>query len=237
LPTGYKLAQYTETPSVNRSHPANALQIFTIPARVVGQPPDPDGHAEWLVRGLTKNKVLNTPGYPQSVPKHPGDVTSYIVKSMPTLGEGVFATRDISRDGMIFAERPLVVIPMALVATPKSMLAPGNESRLADHTKAVMLEQERQLEVALGRMDAGSRSKFMALPNCHPGDGHGTLNGIARTNGYGIHNLTDGDIQPANGNPFYYSAVCDIGSKITHRFRIFFIWSFFATGERLFFNS
>ena len=68
-----------------------------------------------------------------------------------------------------------------------------------------------------------SRAKFMALPNCHSGDGHGTLNSIARTNGYGIHNLTDGDIQPANGNPFHYSAVCDIGSKLTHKFRIFFI--------------
>ena len=105
---------------------------------------------------------------------------------------------------MIFAERPLVVIPMGLVATPKSMSAPGNESRLTDHVKAVMLEQERQLEVALGRMDADSRAKFMALPNCHSGDGHRTLNGIARMSGYGIHNLTDGGIQPANGNPFHY---------------------------------
>ena len=88
---------------MNKGFSANAtLHMFTIPARIVRQSPDPDGHTEWLVRGLTKDKILNGPGYPQPVPKFPGNV---IVKSTPTMGKGVFATRDIPRDGVIFAER------------------------------------------------------------------------------------------------------------------------------------
>ena len=74
------------------------------------------------------------------------------------MGEGVFTTRDIPRDGLIFAERPLVVIPMALGMAPKMLMAPGNESRLGDHMRGAMLEQERQLEVALGRII--KRAKF-----------------------------------------------------------------------------
>ena len=134
------------------SHPENALEMLTIPLRVVGQRSDPDGHSEWLVRGVTKNKALNAPGYPQPIPKQPRNAKSYIVKST-AMGEGVFATRNIPRDGLIFAERPLVVISMALGMAPKKLMAPGNESRLADHMRGAMLEQERQLEVALGSMD------------------------------------------------------------------------------------
>jgi len=66
--------------------------MATIPTRFVGMPPDPDGHSEWIVRGPTKDKVTNAPGYPQPVPKHPRSIA---VKSTPTMGKGVFATRDI----------------------------------------------------------------------------------------------------------------------------------------------
>jgi len=197
------------------SHPANGLQLLTIPARVVGQPPDPDGHSEWLVRGLTKNKVLNLPGYPQPVPKPPGNGKAYIVKSTPTMGKGVFVTRDIPRDGMIFAERPLLIIPCGMAL--QEMGAAGSEYNLGDYTKMAILQQERHLEMALGRMEPDSRAKFMALTNRHSDDGRGTLNGIFRTNGYAVHNLTDGEFEPNAPNPFYYSAVCDVGSRINHR--------------------
>jgi hypothetical protein len=204
-----------KSPATDMNHPANALQMLTIPARVVGQPPDPDGHSQWLVRGLTKNKVLNIPGYPQPVPKFPGNGKAYIVKSTPTMGKGVFATRDIPRDGMIFAERPLVVMPRGIA--PQAIMAAEGECNLGDYTKMAMLEQERHLEVALGRMEPDSRAKFMALANCHSEDGYGILNGVVRTNGYGVPNLRDGEFETNTANPFYYSVVCDVGSRINHR--------------------
>ena len=160
------------------------MEILTIPAHVVGRPRDPDGHSEWLVRGLTKKKALNAPEYPQPIPKASGNVKSYIVKSTATMGKGVFATRDIPMGEIIFAERPLIV-------TPHGVLAPSSEHNLAKYTKMAMLHREQQLEVAVGKMGPKRRAQLLALSNCHSQDGEGTLNGIVRTNSYGVHNLTD----------------------------------------------
>ena len=175
--------------------------MLTIPARVIRKSPDPDRHSQWLVHGLTKNKVLNLPDYPQPVPKLPGNRKAYIIKSTPTMGKGVFATHDIPRDGLIFAERLLLIMPC--VIAPQAMVATGGECNLGDYTKMAMLEQERYLEVALGRMEPDSRAKFMALANCHSEDGYRILNGVVRTNGYGVPNLRDGEFEPNILNPFY----------------------------------
>ena len=48
-----------------------------------------------------------------------------------------------------------------------------------------------------------SRAKFMALANCHSEDGYRILNGVVRTNGYGVPNLRDGEFEPNILNPFY----------------------------------
>jgi hypothetical protein len=53
------------------------------------------------------------------------------------------------------------------------MVASGSECNLGNYTKMAMLEQERYLEVALGRMEPDSRA-FMALANCHSEGGYGT---------------------------------------------------------------
>lgn len=214
LPAGYiptKLV-VSESDATITSQPA----IVTIPARLVGQPPDPDGHSQWIVNGSTKNKVLNAPGYPQPVPKSPGK--SYEVKSTPTMGQGVFATRDIPMGGIIFAERPLIVSPRAL--TPFSKVNHEDYS-LADYTKIVMFEREQLLEAAAERMEPETRARLMALMNSHAEDGSGPINGIVRTNGYQVSNLRDGDgefKEEDTSNPYYYSVLCDVGSRINHRY-------------------
>ena len=187
---------------------ANEVEILTIPARVVGQPCDPDGHSERLVRGLTKNIVLNEPGFPQPVPNPPGNVKSYIVKSTVTMGKGVFATRDIPIGEIIFAERPLVI-------TPHGVLVPPCEHHVAKYTKMALFHQEKQLEVAVEKMDSERRAQLLALSNWRSQNGEGTLNGIVKTNSYGVHNLTDEESGP--DGPHRYSAVCDVGSRINHR--------------------
>ena len=196
---------------------SNEVEILTIPAHVIGQPRDPDRHSEWLVRGLMKNKVLNAPGYPHPVPKAPRNVKSCIVKSTAAMGKGVFATRDISMGEIIFAKRPLIV-------TLYGVLAPRNEHSLAKYTKMAMLHREQQLEVAVRKMEPKGRAQLLALSNCHSKDGEGTLNGIVRTNSYGVHNLTDKEFKPDAPNNFRYSAVCDVGSRINHRSAFFVIF-------------
>ena len=83
---------------------------------------------------------------------------------------------------------------------------PRNEYSLADYMKMMMLEQEKQLEALVERMEPERRAKLMALTNCHSRDGNGILNGIIQTNGYGIYNLVDKDNKPEEddlSNPFF----------------------------------
>lgn len=214
LPAGYiptKPKMLSEAEAIRANQPA----IITIPARSAGQPPDPDGHSEWIVNGTTKNKVINAPGYPQPVPKSPKG-KSYEIKSTPTMGKGVFATRDIPMGEIIFAERPLIVSPRAL--KPISKVNP-NDYSLADYTKILMFEREQQLEMAASRMEPETRARLMALQNSHKEDGSGPINGIVRTNGYQVVNLRDGDGEFKEGdssNLHYYSVLCDVGSRINH---------------------
>ena len=171
-----------KSPAMNMCHLANALQMLTILACIVVKSSDPDGHSQWLMRGLMKNKVLSIPGYPQPVPKPPRNEKAYIVKLTPMMGRDVFTTHNIPRDKIIFAEWPLLIMPVGIV--PQVMVAAGSECNLGDYIKMAMLEQERYLEVALGRMEPDNRAKFMALVNCHLEDRYGILNGMVRKNGY-----------------------------------------------------
>jgi len=185
------------------------------------KPPNPDGHSEWIVHAPTMSKVFNAPGYPQPVPKPIGNIKSYTVKSTPTMGKGVFATRDIPMGGMVFAERPLLVVPTALIASP---VVDIDESSLVEYAKVMMFQQEQRLGVAVGRMAPDRRAKLMALMNSHLEDGCGPITGIVRTNGYAVKNLWDGDGEPDEEGALhrrYYSAVCDVGSRINHRFHFF----------------
>lgn len=219
LPTSYTPSELSmvEYDAKKTDHAENMLIVTTIPSRVVGKPCDPDGHSEWLIYGPTKKKVLNTPGYPQPVPRSPGNTKSYVVKSTPTMGKGVFATCDISMGEIIFAERPLLVAPRALIPATDMDLS---SYTVEDYSKIVMYEREQQLEVAVGRMDPDTKSRLMALMNSHLEDGSGTINGIVRTNGYAVNNLWDGTAEPGEddaSNQLYYSVVCDVGSRINHR--------------------
>ena len=227
LPASYTPAKLptVEYHAMESNHPANLVLFTTIPACFTGQPPDPDGHSEWIVCAATNRKVLNAPGYPQPVPRPTANVKSYVIKSTLTMGKGVFATRDIQMGEIIFAERPLLVVPRALRSTTE---VDAIEYSIEDYTKIMLFQREQQLELAVERMEPDRRAKLMALMNSHLEDGSGPLNGIVRTNGYGVGNLWDGDVKPDDdgSSPYYYSAVCDVGSRINHRF--VFLWLFFG---------
>lgn len=220
------MSEFSAVPS---NHPANTIVMTTIPMGFDGKSPDPDGHSEWIVHAPTKSKVFNAPGYPQPVPKPTGNGKSYTVKSTLTMGKGVFATRDIPMGEMVFAERPLLVVPTALTATATVDV---NKPKLVEYMKVMLLQQEQQLEVAVARMEPDRRAKLMALMNSYSEDACGPITGIIRTNGYAVKNLCDGDGPPDEGNtphPRYYSAICDVGSRINHRFH--FLLVYFSTGK------
>ncbi|KIM38871.1 hypothetical protein M413DRAFT_75533 [Hebeloma cylindrosporum] len=191
--------------------------MTTIPARF-DERPDPDGHSEWIAHAPTMKKVPNAPGYPQPVPKPPGNVKLYTVKSTATMGKGVFVTRDIRMGEMIFAERPLLVVPSSMTVSGIEVNNDSHKNRV-DFTKIILSQQEKQLEAAVARMDPDRRAKLMALTNSctGSGDGGGPINGIVSTNAYAVMNLWD--VDPGEGIPSelcYYGAVCDVGSRINH---------------------
>jgi hypothetical protein len=148
------------------------------------------------------------------------------------MGQGVFATRDIPLGEIIFAERPLLVSPRSMVNMNLSAY------NMEDYMKIVMFEREQQLEAAVGRMDPDTKARLMALMNSHLEDGSGPINGIVRTNGYAVSNFWDGDAEPDEKDPthlpFYYTVVCDVGSRINHRSVYVFFPSILASTHSFF---
>ena len=207
---------------------AGILVFTTIPTKMFTGPRDPDGHSEWIVHGPTKAKVINAPGYPQPVPKSKasyGTQSAYIIKSTPDMGLGVFATRDIKLGELIFAERPLLVSPRSTVGLS---LANTQHYNLKTQMAILMMEWEKTLEVAVGRMEPEDRNAFMELANSHKDDGSGPILGIIRTNGFRVgSNIFDGPEIRADGNNAY-SGVIKIGSRINHRYvyLVFFLCAF-----------
>ena len=206
---------------------ADAHVITTIPPRVVGNPPDPDGNTEWIVLGKTKQRVLGTNPAQyqfQPVPKPSGGADNYVIKSTPTMGKGVFATRDIRMGDIIFAERPLVITPHVISPPLSEMMRRDEELSkysVEEMFKVFLFEKELQMEVAVGRMDPERREKFLALTStgAHTEDGSGPLCGIMHTNLYECSELWDGDakLDLTYLNPYVYRVLCAVGSRINHR--------------------
>lgn len=195
----------------------NALVITTIP-RSAPHARDPDGHSEWIVYEPTTAKILNAPGYPRPTPK-PRRPDMFVVKSTPNKGLGIFATCDIGVNELIFSERPLLVHPIALGCPD---YYPSGFTQ-AMKQQIILMNYERLIERAVGRMSPEDQECFKSLANCHAQDGSGPLFGICRTNGFGFGYLADGPDPPPDQETAMsarYSAVCKLGSRINHRYVI-----------------
>ena len=194
--------------------------MTTIPFKKLKGPLDPDGYSEWIVFGPTKAKVINTPGFPQPVPKPKAsdDIQpAYVIKPVPDMGLGVFATRDIKMDELIFAERPLLVVPRGSFGVSKQVL---DQYDAKTQMAIAMMEWEKTIKISVDRMEPEDRKAFMELANSHKEDGSGPILGIIRTNGFKVGEIFDGPkIRPDLNNS--YSGVIKIGSRINHRYMHF----------------
>ncbi|KAF8870749.1 hypothetical protein CPB84DRAFT_829058 [Gymnopilus junonius] len=228
IPEGYK-SKITMAAGhrLEIDYPAGTMLFTTIPSRNITDPLDPDGHSEFWCDAATKGKIVNAPGYLKPIPKPRSSGSSspaYIVKATPTKGLGVFATKDIQMGELIFAERPLLVVPRGNHKVVQMLNLDLDLDLALDlddekHKEMVMLEWEKQLEVAVGRMLKKDREAFMELANSHTGeqgDGSGPILGIVRTNGFSMSGkVFDGEKlwdDGANG----YSGIVKIGSRINH---------------------
>jgi len=177
---------------------------------------DGDGFTEWVIgESNAEGRVLSSPGYPARKPK-PRLPDFYEVRATPDMGQGVFAKHDIKHGELIFSERPLLVAPNWV--SPKdlknlSLVSP------AQWKEIMSLEKEKCLEYAVQqRMSESNKELYMSLHNSHTTDEAGPLVGILRTNGFGIRKLTT---SPGHPKQLRYSAVCNIGSRLNHRYFFF----------------
>lgn len=181
--------------------------ITTIPP--TRTPGDPDIQSQWMTRRETKLKVLDIPGFPQPVPKPPK--VSHVIKETKKMGKGVFATRDIKFGELVFAERPLLVIPANFNI---SGVNPPAHYTMEQQQRIIMMEHEKKLEIMFGRMSEKNQKDFKELMNSHTEDGSGPLIGVIRTNGFGVMaKIDEQDFAITRG----YTAIGKIGSRINHR--------------------
>jgi len=148
--------------------------------------------------------VLNAAGYPARILKPRPDL--YEVRSAPGMEEGVFAKRDIRRGEIIFAERPLLVMPDPQPSPQAALL---NLYQIQQKGRSGF---ECLLEAAIARLPPESQADLRALRNVHTADQCSPLVGIAKTNNYDLRNLFDGSDTSSN-----YKTVNKIASRINHR--------------------
>ncbi len=135
----------------------------------------------------------------------------------------MFATRPLEAGDLIFAERAMIIASGAVYSVQSADHLTGKE-----YLRAILMDAEKKLEIAYGRLLRERKEAFMALTNSHENDGSGPLMGRLRTNGFIIRGLSDAGgrsltvkrriIQILTSMPDVpYSGVFDVLSRINHR--------------------
>ncbi|CAA7270089.1 unnamed protein product [Cyclocybe aegerita] len=212
------------SPSSKKGIAAVVLEGSKVPMLPYGKVKDPGVPEDYKCEATMRPRGINLPipmvianGSPIPKPRHPNIC---VVKPVPGAGLGVFTTCDVQVGELIFSERPLLVAPCGL--SPPLEDIPDHYSS-QQIQQIIMFEREELLQHAVGRMSDEQRAAFMSLANAHMEDGSGPILGIIRTNAFSISNVGDGpDPPPGRRYPpeASYSAVCELGSRINHRYRL-----------------
>lgn len=167
-----------------------------------------------IFRPSTCRKVMNTPGfYTPLPPLNPANVV--FTKNTPNMGVGLFAKRDIKAHQMVFAERPLLIIPMGVRIPFSEGLSEAEAIKMHDAKFENTLQQT--LNMAMPKEDVDA---FMSLSNCLPNSPQ--LYGIARTNAFDTGTDIE-EVNPQEGNA-PYGVIGKLASRINHRC---VVWSLF----------
>ncbi|KAF8875757.1 hypothetical protein BD779DRAFT_204594 [Infundibulicybe gibba] len=167
---------------------------------------NPDGWSECLVADKIKDKILSTPGFPAPL-AHPPKV--HRIGSAPGKGLGIFATRDLDMGDLIYAERPLLVLPSC---TKNIRIGYPQDWTGEQVERTTMFVWNQQCYRAFERLEPEAQDAFLSLANIHTEDGSWTTHGICRTNGFGIEELVDtfGTLEAP------YAGVCKEFSRANH---------------------
>lgn len=147
----------------------------------------PDGWTECIINARLKRLVLSTPNFPQPVPR-PVKPNHYLAES-PGKGMGMFAARDLLMGDLIFAERPIVIVP----AGPRLTMSWDEDATAEEVKQKMLVEWEKVLQACFNRVPPELQKAWGELHNSHTQDGSGPLLGVIRTNGFGVDQLKDSE--------------------------------------------
>ncbi|KAL0580222.1 hypothetical protein V5O48_001815 [Marasmius crinis-equi] len=175
----------------------------------------PDWGVECLVSGYMKRHILQTPGFPQPVPRREHNLSVWTVRTKwapERRDQGHVAEAEIETGQLIFAERPVMVVPVSMrskIGVPSSGFTQDQIRR------AVLYEREQEIRVCFNRLTDYWKESYIGLHNRrgHRPDGTGMLTSILETHGLILEGMED----PAPGDLGKYRGVFESISKLNHR--------------------
>lgn len=166
----------------------------------------PEGWTECIfIGGAAKRSILTTPNFPSPLIKPPKTRHRIVATAN---GFGMFATRDLKMNDLIFTERPLLIAPRG---PPMGSTVPPGTS-MEQKLQVMLIEYENILREAYKRMQSESQAALLKLANSHTEDGSGPILGVLRTNGFGVN------LAPGSAKKLMHSSVYDQLSRINHRY-------------------
>ncbi|KAL1686710.1 hypothetical protein GGG16DRAFT_117638 [Schizophyllum commune] len=208
LEPGASVSELKESPGGCLEYDAKTFITTTIPARdedlfVHAPTVRSDGWTEAIVDGDTKRAIFAQRAFTAPISR-PSSISHRVE---PTDGgKGLFATRRLKQGELILAERPLIMVPHAIVS--------GKEISAASPIPG-SAEREAWLDILVQRMLPDRREVLLKLakaPACDDID----VDGLIRSNGLTVNGYTLPGIEGADGR---YVAVYETLSRANHSCR------------------
>ena len=198
-------------------HEPLPLVVTNVPGSQYPFPPD--GCTVWLVYEPTLKKIFGPSPSVTPIPTPKRPERAFEVRPSSDKGLGIFATRDIEAEELIFSERPLLVAPSTNAGITVAVTSQVKDVDAETQIKIAKAEWEKRLHQALDSMHPEDRDEYLKLVNARTNDSCGPVHGIALTNGFEVESsIYDGDhVLPNKLNT--YTAITKIGSRINHRYR------------------
>ena len=206
LASGASVSELKDSPGDCLEYDFKTFVITTIPARdedlsVHTLTERCDGWTEAIIDGDTKRAIFSQRAFPASI----SSPSSIAHRAEPTDGgKGLFATRRPKQGELILCERPLVMVPRALVSGDKILpvFFPSGSA-----------EREAWLDVLIQRMLPDRREVLLKLAKAPACDDIG-VDGLIRSNGLIMNGYTLPGTEGADGR---YVAVYETLSRANHR--------------------
>ena len=206
LEPGASVSELKESPGDCLEYDAKTFVITTIPARdedlsVHTSTERSDGWTEAIIDGNTKRAIFAPRTFPASISR-PSSIARCV--ELTDGGKGLFATRRLNQGELILAERPLVMVPRALVSGDK--ISAISIIPVSNDTGAL-------LDVLVKRMLPDRREVLLKLAKAPAWDDIG-VDGLIRSNGLNVNGYTLPGAEGADGR---YVAVYETLSRANHR--------------------